>query len=491
MAGHRIPGRFGNPLRQRVQPRLGFLADVDVLHGSALDTDQMVMVALEPFGEFEARQAVGVVLFDQHARLIEHRQRSVDRGEGCSQSLLKLGGRLRTDRPQHGGDHGSSPGGVANGSDGEVGLNGGMRVGGRMVIGLHRSRGMITFLTMRRTILIFKKVDVRLATWAMAVGLLAVACGAPSGSNPPEGESAPTVVATTPILGDIVASVSGGAVRVEVLMGSGVDPHDFQPSARQAARLREADLVVVNGLGLEEGMLDVLESAEADGVEIVEAASLADPIPLGRQHDHHTDGGGEGDAHEADDHTEGGEEEAHDAAGLDPHFWLDPRRVSAAAGLVADRVAAIEGVDRAAVESAADRYRASLEELDAELSAAFSQLPTDRRRLVTNHESLGYLADRYGFEIVGVVIPGGSTLGEPSSAELAALVDTIRREGVAAVFVEQSSSSALAEAVAGELGEDVDVVTLYTEAFGSPDSGVVDYHSLMRANAELIVEALR
>jgi len=134
----------------------------------------------------------------------------------------------------------------------------------------------------------------------------------------------------------------------------------------------------------------------------------------------------------------------------------------------------------------ADRIRAA----EAEVRATLESVPADRRILVTDHDALGYLADAYGYEIAGTVIPSGTTLAEPSSADLAELVSVIVAEGVPAIFANSAEPSTLADAVAAESGRDVQVVTLYVGSLGEPGSGAEDYLSMMATDANLIATAL-
>jgi len=286
------------------------------------------------------------------------------------------------------------------------------------------------------------------------------------------------VIATTSVLGDVVGNVVGDRSRVEVLMPVGADPHSLQASAAQAAAMREADLVVVNGLGLEEGLHAVIEAAEADGVMVVEAASFVEALPFG---DEQASNG-----HEVDESVEEGE--AHGT--LDPHIWTDPTRM---ADVVTGLGEVLAGADPACAgmwHAAAEDYRAELLSLDGEIEAILASIPAEQRKLVTNHHAFGYFADRYGFEVLGTIIPGGDTLAGPSPADLAALVDTLEREGVRAVFAETTQPVDLAEAVAAELGEEVVVVSLYTGSLGPSGSGAETYIGMQRTNAERIAAAL-
>lgn len=312
-----------------------------------------------------------------------------------------------------------------------------------------------------------------------------------------------SVVVTSTVWGDIVSNVTGDAATVEVLFPIGADAHDYQLSSAQVASMQEADLVVVNGLQLEGGILDVIESLEADGANIVEVAPLLDPIAFGAgghsDHDddgEHTDEGasttGEcdpdaGHDEEGDGHAEEGGH-AHQEDSCDPHVWMDPLRVATAVELIADKLTVLEpSVDWMAN---ATPYADALRTLDAEVIAMLEVVPEDQRKLVTNHEAFGYFSDRYGFEVVGVVIPGGSTLADPSSAELADLVETMTEENIDVIFGETIEPSVLAEAVAAEVGGDIQVVELFTESLGSAGSGAETYIDMVRTNAALIAAAL-
>ncbi len=266
-----------------------------------------------------------------------------------------------------------------------------------------------------------------------------------------------SVVATTSILGDIAENVVGEEGEVEVLIPIGADAHDFAPSSQQASLIATANLVVANGLGLEAGLQDVLASAAEDGVQVIELAPVMDPIPFP------------------------------DGDGLDPHFWMDPARVGLAAQEIAEALSAVH--DGMWMERA-DQYVAQMETTNQEVEDALSSVHEERREMVTNHQAFGYFADRYGFEILGVVIPGGATLAEPSSAQLADLVAVMEQSGTRVIFAETSEPVALAEAVAGEVGEDVEVVQLFTESLGGPGSGAETLSQMLLNNARRIAEAL-
>ena len=350
--------------------------------------------------------------------------------------------------------------------------------------------------------------------------MVLAACGSASTESTAAGTAqeldALTVVATTTIWGDIVSNVTGDAANLEVLYPVGADPHDHELSSSQVALMQEADLVVVNGLLLEEGILDVIEGLESDGVNVLEVAPALDPILFGASShaDHeeetvstgqcdpnvshevagdHEEGEGDGEEEEGEHEEEEGEHEeedgdAHGEGSCDPHVWMDPLRIAAAVELIAEELAELDPtVDWIANASA---YADELRSLDAEIISTLDGIAEGARKLVTNHEALGYFADRYDFEVVGAVIPSGSTLADPSSAELAELVETMTHEGIDVIFAENIEPSVLADAVAAEVGEDVEVVTLFTDSLGGPGSGGETYVDMLRFNANLVATAL-
>lgn len=167
---------------------------------------------------------------------------------------------------------------------------------------------------------------------------------------------------------------------------------------------------------------------------------------------------------------------------------MDPLRVAEAARLIAGELAALDSTKE--WRARADAYAAELGELDEEIQGILASIPAEKRKLITNHDSLGYFADRYGFEVVGTVIPGGTTLAEPSSAGLARLVEEMEEEGVNAIFAETIEPTALAEALAAEVGPEVQVVEIYSGSLGEPGSGADTLIGMLRTNARLIAAAL-
>jgi len=291
-------------------------------------------------------------------------------------------------------------------------------------------------------------------SFLLAVALVAAGC---AGSSPATDEI--RVFATTPILGDIVRNIVGDQVVVEVLMPDGADPHSFQPSVRQVADLRNADLVIANGLDLEESILDVLQDVSRDGTRLLEVGPLADPLPFK-------------DAPET----------------LDPHVWLDPVRGISIAQAVAGELGRLQPAGAAAFTARQIEYAGRLEAIDRQIATQLASVAN--RRIVTNHDALGYFADRYDLEVIGSISPGGSSAGEPSGRDLADLADAIEEFDVNAIFTDVGGSSRLAEVLAGELDRPIAVVELFTGTFGQEGSGADTYLGLLETNGARVAEAL-
>jgi len=342
---------------------------------------------------------------------------------------------------------------------------------------------------MRSILSILVVVKVRFAATGiagLALGLWLSGCGSDSGANGPDGR--PTIVATTSIWADVTSNIAcDGLAQVETIIPLGGDPHAFEPSLRDRDTMENATLIIANGLHLEESLDDTIRAVEDGGVTVLRVADELDPLPIADGHDDHVD-------HDAADHDEADHDEAHvaddghDHGDSDPHVWFDPVRVSAAVPVITDALAAT-GLDRAALDACADSYQAELASLDADVAAIVEPLTADRRILVTSHDSLEYFADRYGFEVLGTVIPSSSSLAETNSADLDHLADLIGESGVPAIFAETQHSTADADAVADRVG-DVAVVELLTGTLDQPDTEAGTYLGWLRRNAQTIVDAL-
>ncbi|WP_431950646.1 zinc ABC transporter substrate-binding protein AztC [Nocardia lijiangensis] len=272
------------------------------------------------------------------------------------------------------------------------------------------------------------------------------------------------IIVTTNILGDLTRVIVGDAAEVTVLMQPGADPHFFAVSARQAAQLERAGLIVHNGLGLEEGVQRHVDAAAHAGGATVAVGDRVDPLVY---------------------RPEVGADRA------DPHFWTDPRRVRRAVEVIRDEVVAhVAGIDAAAIHERAEHYLGELDRLDRWMTERFDAILAERRKLVTNHHVFGYLAQRYDFQVIGAVIPGGTTLASPSPADLAGLAEAVRAAGVGAIFADSAQPDRLARVLADHAGVHVRVVPLHSESLTGPGGGAETYLAMMRANTEAIARGL-
>lgn len=275
----------------------------------------------------------------------------------------------------------------------------------------------------------------------------------------------PTVVVTTNILGDLTRNVVGDQAEVTVLMKPNADPHSFGVSAQQAAELESADLVVHNGLGLEENVLRHVEAAEESGVPTLAVGERVKPLMY------------------RSDESKGAP---------DPHFWTDPARVREAVRQLTAAVGKhVSGVDKQRIRANGTAYGKKIDALDAWMSGQFARIPKDRRALVTNHHVFGYLADRYDFRVVGAVVPSGTTLASPSASDLKSLADAIDKANVPTIFVDSSQPDRLAQVLKDEAELDVRVVPLFTESLTAKGGGAATYLQMSRANAKAIHDGLR
>jgi zinc/manganese transport system substrate-binding protein len=296
-----------------------------------------------------------------------------------------------------------------------------------------------------------------------AIGLLAV-LGACSRDRAPAPPARRTIVATYTILGAAVQDLVGDAFTVTSAIPNGLDVPEWEPSAKDIETLTRADLIVENGLGLEGGMGKALDQARRAGVRFFTASGH---IPV-----RHV-GAGEGIPSDDPDQAAGAE---------DPHLWTDPLAVKAALDALAIQIRQQFGVDLSARAADLDRR---LTALDAEIRARVDALPASRRRLVTGHESLGYFAQRYGFKLVGAVIPSMTTEAESSAASLEALKKLIRQNQVSVVFTELGTPPRTVEALARECK--VRAVPLTTHSL--PEGG--DYFAFERGLAGTLVDSLK
>lgn len=273
------------------------------------------------------------------------------------------------------------------------------------------------------------------------------------------------VIATTTIVGDVVAQIGGDAIVLTVLLPVGGDPHAFEPSPQDVASVSEAGVVFVNGVGLETFLKRILEAAGGDA-ELVSVSEGVELIALA-----------------------GGGDEEQGAGSHDPHVWFDPRSVVTWTQNIERALSRLDPSHADMYAANAKAYRSELDALDEWIAGQVGQLPTSDRKLVSDHDTFRYFARRYDFEPVGAVIPGSSTGAEPSARDIADLEGIVKELDVAAVFVGSTVNPTLSARVAEDTG--IRLVRVYIESLSDPGGPAATYLDLMRYNVNAIVDALK
>jgi manganese/zinc/iron transport system substrate-binding protein len=305
-----------------------------------------------------------------------------------------------------------------------------------------------------------------------ALCVLSAIVAVPGCSNGPPAFSGPPVrvLATTTLVADLATRVGGDRVKVDVLMGPGVDPHRYQPTASDLQRLREAHLVLFNGLHLEGKMADLF--AKSGGR--MRAVGVAEALDRAKLRAADADGG---------EH--------------DPHVWFDVKLWADCVAPVRDALAALDPAGRSAYEANAAAYLKELDALDAEVRAAVGQLPAARRKLVTSHDAFGYFGRAYGFEVKG--LQGVSTASETGIRDRDDLARHLGSNRVPAVFTETSvpdeGLKAVLETCRRDYKHEVKLIggddALYSDALGPRDAPTGTYVGMVRHNVKVVVAALR
>jgi ABC-type Zn uptake system ZnuABC Zn-binding protein ZnuA len=305
------------------------------------------------------------------------------------------------------------------------------------------------------------------------MALLAVSgCSRSAGPAAAAGKSprAP-VIAVETFLADFTRQVAGDRLQVRSLIPAGVEPHGYEPTPQDIAAVSDARLLVVNGAGLEGFLSKLLANAGGNRPVVEASAGLASRTAR------------EGEAREGGGLTGGASTDA------DPHFWLDPVFAVRYVQNIRDGLIGIDPAGETTYRANADAYVARLKELDGWIRSQVASIPPAERMLVTNHESLGYFADRYGFRIIGTVIPSVSTEASPTARQLARLVDGLKAAGARAVFLETGANPQLARQVAEEAGIKV-VTELFTHSLSDAAGPAPDYLAMMHTDVNAIVGAL-
>jgi len=342
-----------------------------------------------------------------------------------------------------------------------------------------------------------------LAAAAVGTSLVIAGCGGGDGSD--SGPETVRAVATTTQVADIVREVGGDGVEVTQILQPNTDPHDYEPRPADVAAFADAEIVFKSGGHLDEWSEQLIEDSGSNATVVDLSSDL--PVQLedgaddhghegeaGRSHEREAGHSEEGYSHEgekghseekhsdADEKASSEEDQSHQGEETDPHWWHDPVNVSAATNEVEKALVETDPTAEADFTASAEAFRAEIETLNKAIAKCFDAIPAGQRKLVTDHDALGYFANRYDIEVVGAVIPALTTEAQPSAGDLAELERTIREENVKAVFPESSYSQNLADAVARDTGATTEY-SLYGDTLGPEDSPAATWIGMMQENA--------
>jgi ABC-type Zn uptake system ZnuABC Zn-binding protein ZnuA len=285
--------------------------------------------------------------------------------------------------------------------------------------------------------------------------LFLAACGSVSKSS----GGALRVLASTTFLADITQNIAGDRVAVESLLPIGSDPHSYQAAPVDVAKIAESNLLILNGLEYETFIESLLQNAGGERLIVEATAGLSPRVDAGSEH------------------------------GVDPHMWLDPNLVVTYVENIRDGLIKVDAKGAETYKTNADAYIVQLKDLDTWIVEQVNTIPVERRLLVTNHEALGYFAERYGFEVTGSVIPSFSSNAAPSAREMASLIDVIKKISAPAIFLDIADNNTLAQQIADETSvKIIDDLHLESLTSGPPADTYID---MMKYNVSRIVEALK
>ena len=261
------------------------------------------------------------------------------------------------------------------------------------------------------------------------------------------------ILATTSIIGDVVLNVGGEHIDLSVLLPPGKDPHAFAPSPQDIVAITEAELVFANGLDLEVSLAGFLEGRS----EPVKVVFLSEDF------------------------------DAEDSG--DPHVWMDPENVFSWVDAIAFELSILDAANASSYQANAEAYKVQLTELDAWARTQIAVLDPSQRILLTDHQILTQFAAAYGFEVLGSLFPGGSSLSEPSASELAELENTIQKYNLPVLFLASPEGIELATQIGTDTG--IRIVPIYVESLSDPAGPAASYLEMMRYDVNAIVNALK
>ena len=319
----------------------------------------------------------------------------------------------------------------------------------------------------------------------LMLSLVLVACsGGSAEAGCPEIDNREiNVVATTPMIGEFVSQVGGDNINLTVLMSPEADPHTYDPAPQDAGKIADADLVFYTGLKYEPAaLIKLLENSACSAEVLAEVGENVFPIEFkeGGHDDHDEEGHDDHDEEGHDDHA------GHDHGAYDPHFWFDPNRVAYAAEYIESKLVEFDPSNASDYEAAGKAYVTELKGLVSQVSELISTIPSQNRKLITTHESLGYLEAKFGLEVLSTIIPSVDSANEIPPSQLVGVIDVIEDNNVKVIFIEAEAPSVYAETIVAETGIKA-VEGLWVETLKEGQS----YPEFLFEAVELIVENLK
>ena len=296
------------------------------------------------------------------------------------------------------------------------------------------------------------------------------------------------VVATTPMIGEFVNQIGGDSINLTVLMPPEANPHTYEPAPQDAGTIADADLVFYTGLMYEPApLIELLENSVCGSEALAEVGESVFPIEFKEGgHDDHDDHGEKGhDDHDEEGHDDHSGHEGHGHGAYDPHFWFDPNRVAYAAEFIESKLIERDPSNTASYQAAGDAYGNVLNSLTGQVSQLIASIPSQNRKLITTHESLGYLEAKFGLEVLSTIIPDLDSSNEISPSQLVGVIDVIEDNNVKVIFIEAEAPSVYSETIVAETGIKA-VEGLWVETLRPGQT----YPEFLITAVELIVENL-
>jgi ABC-type Zn uptake system ZnuABC Zn-binding protein ZnuA len=301
---------------------------------------------------------------------------------------------------------------------------------------------------------------------AVVIFMVVILLASCQGSRPSNtGNHSIKVLAAESFLADIAQNVAGDKFQVDTLIPTGVDPHGFEVTPQDLVKINNADILILNGCGFESWIENILKNP-SQKTTIIEACKGLTSRTAG-----------------------GSELSASEQNVVDPHFWMDPNLAMRYVENIRNGFIVVDPTNKASYDENGNKYIQQLKELDSRIQNTVNVIPPEQRKIVTNHESFGYFADRYHFQIIGTILASVSSSAAPSAQQMTALVDQIRRTGTRAIFLETGSNPQLANQLAQETNIKV-ISDLYTHSLTPPDGAAPTYIAMMKWDTQKIVEAL-